>query len=215
MASLNDPFQKRPITAQTKQEIIQEIWNPKAASRIQQGEVQCDSYFTYYSNQCHDAMCDRGRHLTVRKHSELLDIAEQLRSHKVKKDVQQYLLSKQRGPTPFNQNEQVNNSIDLTARLLVMMDIGTLPYSFSGRKQVVWEEGSLKDFVHKYLNTPPVLGHDKIKLEKLFNGRNLSRIAGIEIEWTDNLADHLRVIDDDNKRVAIFQHASFLKCQDR
>jgi hypothetical protein len=34
----------------------------------------------------------------------------------------------------------------------------------------------------------------------------------MEIEWADNLADHLRLTDGD-KKVAIFHHASFLECQ--
>ena len=55
------------------------------------------------------------------------------------------------------------------------------------------------------------LGSENVKLEKIFNAGNLGRIAGIEIEWTNNLADHLRVVDED-KKVAIFYHASFLEC---
>jgi hypothetical protein len=37
-------------------------------------------------------------------------------------------------------------------------------------------------------------------------------MAGLEIVWTDNLADHLRLTDDDTK-VHIFHHASFLEIQ--
>jgi hypothetical protein len=52
-----------------------------------------------------------------------------------------------------------------------------------------------------------------VKLEKLFNARSLERIGGISIDWTNNLADHLRVKDDRNDKikVAIFHYASFLK----
>jgi hypothetical protein len=53
---------------------------------------------------------------------------------------------------------------------------------------------------------------EHVKLEKLFNAYNLSRIARIEVVWTSNLADHLRMQDDDT-RVAIFQHAFFLENQ--
>lgn len=49
-----------------------------------------------------------------------------------------------------------------------------------------------------------------VKLEKLFNAYNLSRIAGIEIVWTSNLSDHLRRQEDDT-RVAVFHHAFFLE----
>ena len=61
-------------------------------------------------------------------------------------------------------------------------------------------------------STPPACTHRHIKLEKQFNALNLHRIAGIRIFWTDNLADHLRMMNDD-KTVAIFYHASFLEYQ--
>ncbi|KAF2178669.1 hypothetical protein K469DRAFT_731671 [Zopfia rhizophila CBS 207.26] len=49
----------------------------------------------------------------------------------------------------------------------------------------------------------------------MFTASNLERIAGIQIKLTDNLADHLRMIDKEDKFVAIFHHASFLKRQNR
>jgi hypothetical protein len=54
--------------------------------------------------------------------------------------------------------------------------------------------------------------HDSIKLEKSFNALNVQRIGGIKIWWTNNLADHLRMMDDD-KAVFVFHHASFLEHQ--
>ncbi|KAH8652115.1 hypothetical protein BX600DRAFT_516190 [Xylariales sp. PMI_506] len=49
---------------------------------------------------------------------------------------------------------------------------------------------------------------------KLFTVQNLVRIAGINIIWTDNLADHLRLADNGSS-LFIFHHASFLKFQQR
>jgi len=51
---------------------------------------------------------------------------------------------------------------------------------------------------------------DHVKLEKIFNAMNLEHIAGIEVRWTSNLADHLRMRDDD-KAVEIFHYATFLR----
>jgi hypothetical protein len=76
----------------------------------------------------------------------------------------------------------------------------------------MWTSDPLEEFIHAYFNAPRALGQETVKLEKIFNARNLGRIAGIEIEWTNNLADHLRLTDGD-KKVAIFHHASFLECQ--
>jgi len=51
-------------------------------------------------------------------------------------------------------------------------------------------------------------------MNKIFTARNIDRIGGIRIRWTNNLADHLRLSDDDGA-VFIFHHASFLKFQQR
>lgn len=53
---------------------------------------------------------------------------------------------------------------------------------------------------------------ERVKLEKIFNAKNLGQIAGIDIIWTDNIADHLRVSDEDQK-VALFHHVCFLEYQ--
>lgn len=131
-----------------------------------------------------------------------------------KETIKARLSSKLADPKPVNEDELPESSIDLTARLVYMMDIGALRYGFSGRIGLLWRQGSLKDFVHDHFNVPVMLDHD-VKLEKMFNARNLGRTAGIQIVWTDNLADHLRVIYEGEKTVAIFHHASFLKCQQR
>lgn len=58
---------------------------------------------------------------------------------------------------------------------------------------------------------PPVLDPETTKLENNFTAINL-KLAGLEVVWTDNLIDHLRMSDDDTK-VHIFHHAAFLECQ--
>jgi hypothetical protein len=52
----------------------------------------------------------------------------------------------------------------------------------------------------------------RVKLDRLFIARNLERIAGLKIVWTDNLSDHLRLMRDDTE-VTIYPHASFLEHQ--
>jgi hypothetical protein len=68
---------------------------------------------------------------------------------------------------------------------------------------------TLKDFVsNELLQTS--MQTDKVKLPRTFNARNLSRLAGIEVHWTYNLADHLRMINDESQ-VSIFHFASLLE----
>ena len=51
---------------------------------------------------------------------------------------------------------------------------------------------------------------ESIKLPQSFTADQIERIGGIEIHWTDNLADHLLLRDDDTK-LFLFHHVSILK----
>ena len=79
----------------------------------------------------------------------------------------------------------------------------------SGETKLNWETGSIKDLVNTHM-VPQTSMKEQVKLEKIFNARNLERIAGVEIRWTTNFADHLRMRDDDTA-VEIFHCASFLR----
>jgi serine/threonine protein kinase len=79
----------------------------------------------------------------------------------------------------------------------------------SYEERISWSDGTFKDLVTTQM-VPQTVLRENIKLEKTFNARNLERIAGIEIRWTGNLADHLKMRDDDTA-VEIFHCASSLK----
>ncbi|KAL8947280.1 MAG: hypothetical protein Q9222_006417 [Ikaeria aurantiellina] len=57
---------------------------------------------------------------------------------------------------------------------------------------------------------PPPSSMDIVKLPQSFTAANLERIGGIQIRWTDNLADHLLLRDDDTK-LMLFHHVSALE----
>ena len=92
-----------------------------------------------------------------------------------------------------------------------MISIRDSKYAVLSGTQLIWDEGNLKDFLSAYFNDPQVLSDSNIKFEKTFNAYNLERITGIKVKWTDNLIDHLRMIEADDKTVKVFHHASFLK----
>ena len=54
---------------------------------------------------------------------------------------------------------------------------------------------------------------ESVKLPRSFTAANLEKIGGIEIRWTNNLADHLLLRDDDTK-LMLFHHASALRLHD-
>ncbi|KAI0467787.1 hypothetical protein F4859DRAFT_517657 [Xylaria cf. heliscus] len=77
---------------------------------------------------------------------------------------------------------------------------------------VLKKHDSLREFLTKTFDINPILAHEKIKLEKTFIARHLSRIASLEIIWTDNLIGHVKLVDNDTK-VYVFYHALFLEAQ--
>jgi hypothetical protein len=211
--SLDSSMQLSPISVDTKCEILNSLWdldlNPP---QFYNSDLDYDIYFAYYTDQCSLALHDGGRHILVRTHRDVIDIAGYLKCSTSRENIVRILHSKLPTMLPSNHEELVNASIDLTARLLLMTDFGCLQYGFTGRGQLLWTEESLEKAVEEYFGAPCSFGQESPRLERAFNARNLGRIAGIQIEWTMNLADHLRLIDEENK-VFIFHHASFLECQ--
>ena len=72
-----------------------------------------------------------------------------------------------------------------------------------------WQDGdSLQAFVHRQF---PASSHTQVatpdSTDLLFNGRMLHQIGGMEIIWTSNLREHLRLSED---AIFLFRHASYL-----
>ncbi|KAL2141656.1 hypothetical protein VTI28DRAFT_2150 [Corynascus sepedonium] len=112
---------------------------------------------------------------------------------------------------PTNATEEARErSINLAVRLLVMMRVGVARHHVSLRRCLRWERGPLRDCVHRLFDEPPKLSCEPIRLPKSFDAWSIANVAGIEVAFTDNLADHLLLIDDDT-RLLIFHHASFLE----
>lgn len=213
--SLDSPINLPLTNTETKLEILHHLFdfhtNP---SNIWEDTPVPDSgpYFSYYTEQCSGALHDRGRHVLVRTHQDIIDVAQHIKSSLCRDCIKEKLRSKLTLPKPTNEAEKIlDASIDLVTRLLLMIDFGYVQYGYRGRRRQVWVVESLKKWTDSYFGAR-VLEKESVKLEKTFNAMNLESIAEIEIKWTDNLADHLS-LDLDDKEVAIFHHASFLKYQ--
>lgn len=73
-------------------------------------------------------------------------------------------------------------SVDLAVRLWLMVDIGELRDVFvSGRKPLLWEQGVLKDLLEERFGLPTGSPERvvRVKLDRIFNARNLERVAGL------------------------------------
>ncbi|KAI0910747.1 hypothetical protein F4823DRAFT_561600 [Ustulina deusta] len=76
------------------------------------------------------------------------------------------------------------------------------------------DTGTLRDFTEKYFGPGAgvKLQPDKPQIGRIFTALNLRKIGGMRIEWMRNLADHLRLMDD-NQTASIFDCVAFLKFQ--
>ncbi|OCK87675.1 uncharacterized protein K441DRAFT_593237 [Cenococcum geophilum 1.58] len=208
---MNGPLHLPPTGTAIQYEIVNTFWEvPVKTANLEKGYFSLNPYFMYYANQCRLAVNDEGGHILARTHRDICDIVQYIRVDLTREEIKRHLGKKLPDPKPANHNELLDSSIDLAVRLLVMMEVGELQYGFISRNRLDWPEGSLRDFLRDYFKK--TTSGDYVRLERIFNARNLRRIAGIDIEWTSNIADHLLLIDGDT-RVAIFHHAEFLKHQ--
>ena len=199
--TLQSPLRTSPISNKVRRQIAVALWNSDYDEPKFMAARRLGAYFQYYTAQNDQFLHDLGRYVSVRSHQDVIDIVKLLKSNVHRNDI----LSR------YNANrDHLNSSIDLAVRLLVMVEVGRIPNSFLGRKEIEWKGNCLKDFVAEQFPRQGKLGRENVKLEKLFIAINLERIAGIRIYWTNNLADHLRMMEHDSE-VAIFHHSSFLQ----
>lgn len=107
--------------------------------------------------------------------------------------------------------------VDLAAGLWLMLSISVYPGDISYDEPIIWKDyeilGSeqdlsqgliLKNIPHRYNST------ELVKLPQAFTAAHLEQIGGIEVIWTNNLADHLLLKDDDTK-LMLFHQVSILQ----
>ncbi|KAK3311832.1 hypothetical protein B0H66DRAFT_603705 [Apodospora peruviana] len=168
-----------------------------------------DAYFNYYTKQCEImALWDGGCFTSVKTHKDILRIAKVLKGPIGRERVSCRFLNGKNPTMP--DGKQDGRAIDLAARLLLMIEFGFLEHvaPLVGRP-IEWSHGTIQSHIARCFPNAPVLGHEGVKLGSIFNAMNLEKIAGVEIVWTDNLVDHLHLLNND-KQVAVFNHASFL-----
>ncbi|KAF1994120.1 hypothetical protein P154DRAFT_557415 [Amniculicola lignicola CBS 123094] len=212
MAALQTPLEEATtVVTEARTAIIQSFW-PMTLERLSKlpSSLDWEGYFDYYLDECHSALHDQGQHTVVRKHQDVIDIAHNLQNLESRTTVRQRLRSKFASDQENAFEQITDNSIDLAARLLTMVNIGGDDHFVLPPTALIWSSGSLQNFLHDHFSEPQVLSNTVIKMERMFNAYSMQRIAGIKIKWTSNLADHLRMVDADDKVVAIFHHASFL-----
>jgi hypothetical protein len=182
------------LTAKSRHEFAESLWQRSFMLESFQPPY-FESYFRYYRDQFVTALSDN--HENGKSHRDILDIARQLTDR----------ASSSGGASLLCKDEEERYWIYFAVRVLTMIDVGGLRQGLRlGQTPRIWTYGPLREFVNSVF-PPPVLS-EEVKLEKIFNARNLERVAGIQVIWTSNIADHLQLEDDDTS-VRLFSHASF------
>jgi hypothetical protein len=178
---------------------------------------ELETYFHYYTTECKNALSQGGDHTTVRNHEDVVAIAKSLEDGLTKKEIQIPLLQLDTKNRSNKVKDQMAiGSIRLVVRLMLMVDIGPIPDTcIQGRAHLEWQdEGTkLKEFFENHFVESCVLPGN-VKFGSEFTAYNIHRYAGLDIQWTVNLYDHLRLIEDETV-LCIFHHATFLKWQNR
>lgn len=210
--SLETPITEVPTSTAARTRLLELLWGACP--------IGCVStpYFEYYAQQCDSFFIEQSEYCTISNsadghvttHQELADIAGSLvAGSRTKEDVIGELLAAKALPNASAAHENIKNSVNWAARALTCTEIGTLRCAFSSRRPLLWESGSLRDFMADVFSANK-LGNVQVRLEKTFNACNLERLAGIAIEWTNDLSSHLSLREDDTK-VLIFHQATFLE----
>lgn len=214
---MDEPVQWTPDSPQFRREICLALWDFDInQTPLPYAPTTLEAFFRYYIQQADLFMHDAGQHVLTRTHEHVLEICRILKDNLDYKDVQDRVQKDVFKNKSYAQNPKAfDSSVDLVVRLMLMVEMGSIPNGFSGNFTLAWEQGKLSQGLSKqfspHLNTPL----ERVRLGRVFTARNLERIAGIKIVWTNNLLDHLRLFDSEDGEILVnvFHHASFLMIQ--
>ena len=211
-----------PIQTQHKRNVLEAFWPvntvPILAVRDDRGCCPWDAYFRHYTAECRKAIePDGGKHVTVREHQDIIMIIRQLEAGHTKEMIKRSLASlvtQQRSEE--SKSHMAEGSVRLVVRLFLMVDVGApSKYLMWGPTFLPWSDDQV-DVKTVLANHFVVSSTDtgSLTFEEEFTAFNLYRFTGLEIQWTNNLANHLRLIENDRK-LCVFHHATFLHHQTR
>ncbi|RYC63502.1 hypothetical protein CHU98_g2720 [Xylaria longipes] len=195
-------------------EVIETFWGrPSPHRRLFNGQqiqaLDMSAYADYFQRQWYAIAADAdGRHMVAQKVEDIFQIVQFL----VQGLHRDSIVSRLNRNNPTAAESACENSVDLAVRLFLMLKVGVVRHQANSPHCMKWENGNLSEFVRERFNKHPVLDCHHVRLTKSFDAWSISAIGGLKLEFTDNLADHLLLVDDDTT-VLIFHHASFLECQ--
>jgi hypothetical protein len=207
MAALQDFLNRDADDEGWGSKILNCIW-PDFGTQL--NTTDWKQYSIYFKTQCGIALKDQGKHVLART---LEDIAL-VRSLLARQITREELNSRMKTDFPTQkpcEPKIIDNTIDLVARLCLMINVRSCEFSDTRQTPLHWNKGSLQSFLAEHFCQPHVLPYRDISLNHQFTAENLVKIAGFRIKWTDNLADHLKIIDEIGLVVLVFKHVFFLE----
>ncbi|KAL6404697.1 hypothetical protein AUP68_11524 [Ilyonectria robusta] len=207
-----------PIPIATQLKIANAFWADVTPANYKPTSLQ--PYSEYYTEQCKMVYYSLGANLPFSKHEGIIQLAQEIKQGLTRQQVVQSVAARYPGivsNAQLDKAEIINGAVNLATRLLLMVDVGKPATNrmWTGRAFRSWDQGTIRDFTASIFPVQGSNRHNGIQLDTDFNARNLDAIGGLKVELTNNLLDHLKVIDIEGETtVMIFHHASFLENQE-
>lgn len=212
------------LSLEGKCQIINTFWECNfSAADITEAQISC--YFNFYFQQCQHAYALSSDSALLTSHEDIVTTVQHLKRPTLSREtisqrVKQHFSGRLRNMDPHKQDQLLLTAIDLCLSLWLMIRIGHFRQQISLESTVIWQNRStMEDFLEEQFprwrppSGPQSFFQKPLTLEKVFNARNLDRIAGMDIYWTDSLVDHLLLKErkDGNSTLFIFHNVSFLR----
>ena len=192
---------------QLKRIIIKSLWGRDLSDDQLQDAYEFTAFFSHYRRQA-TAVPSR-TFLTHRHILETVNLLGQVNLNR--KQVKAHFLRDHANDVAFIEDNVIDDLIDVAVSLWLMVFISNPRLRIAGVWSCSWNDSeTLKDVMSlKAFSEQKVEGRRRLPAK--LNAYHLENIVGIQIFWTDCLADHLSMKDDDT-RLVLFHHAAFLQC---
>jgi hypothetical protein len=196
------------LTAKIKAEILRQLF-PQATPR-----PTPEDFAEFF--KCYEAEIGRikqawqSANLAAETHADITHIASILSKQKSQK--RPHIREVLRGRFDNKTDLSLNRSIDLTLRLWLMLNVREYKFKLQTKQPCVeWDDDvTLEVFIsNQFAATSLSQEARETWLHPHFTAANLSRICGVQLDWTQSLENHLR-LDRKSKVLWIYPHKTCL-----
>lgn len=192
----------------TVKKIVSNLWPCSPSSSMSEDALR--AYFYYCRDQC--AIEDPSAHSAICQ-DDVKNLVTQINQNPTSSKSALREIMRQVYPHLDGDAAKLSNSIELAARLWLMMNVRT-PSELGAKTletTLPWpDDASLVEILGRCFTTSTTAPtKTNQKFLRILNIYNLEKIGGFRIEWTDNLIDHLRLKE--KNTLCIFYHVSVLR----